>query len=98
MSLISVVQSGINVFWAPFVYKNYSKYPEYLSAGHDIIAFAMTVFGLGVILAQDFIYLAIGPNYHGSQSFFPITLVCPRVFHDLRNDRSRNSIFRRKPI
>lgn len=77
VSLISVVQSGINVFWAPFVYKNYSKYPEYLSAGHDIIAFAMTVFGLGVILAQDFIYLAIGPNYHGSQSFFPLLLFAP---------------------
>lgn len=82
VSIISIVQSGINTFWAPFVFENYSKHPQYLSSGHLIITFIMTVFGLTVVLFQDVIYLIIGPNYRSSQMFFALLLSTP-IFYTL---------------
>ena len=77
VSIISIVQSGINVFWAPFVFENYAERPRYLTSGHTIITFVMTVFGLIVVLFQDVIYLLIGPAYKESQYFFALLLFSP---------------------
>lgn len=77
VSIISIVQSGINVFWAPFVFKNYGERPKYLSSGHTMITFIMVIFGLMVVLFQDFIYLLIGPAYQESQHFFALLLFSP---------------------
>lgn len=77
VSIISIVQSGINIFWAPFVFKNYVKHPNYLSSGHTLITFVMTIFGLIVLLFQDAIYLFIGSAYQASQQFFALLLFSP---------------------
>lgn len=77
VSIISIVQSGINVFWPPFIYNNYQKNPQYLSSGHLLITFAMTIFGLAIILFQDVIYLIIGESYRQSQAFFALLLFSP---------------------
>ncbi|MEG1884452.1 MAG: polysaccharide biosynthesis C-terminal domain-containing protein, partial [Clostridia bacterium] len=74
---ISIVQSGINTFWTPFVFEHFSTKPTYLSSGHRLITFVMAIFGLGVVLFQDVLYQIIGPNYRASQQFFALLLFSP---------------------
>ena len=77
VSIISIVQSGINVFWAPFVFKNFSKNSKMLSSAHLLVSFLMIFIGLVIVLFQDLIYIAIGPQYRESQKFFALLLVSP---------------------
>jgi O-antigen/teichoic acid export membrane protein len=74
VAVISVVQSGINVYWAPFVFENYADRPLLLLRGHLFVTFAMSLFGLFVVLFQDIVYLLIGESYRAGQQFFALLL------------------------
>lgn len=77
VGVISVVQSGLNIFWTPFVFENYKERPQYLLRGHQLIIFAITIFGLFAVMFQDVIYLIIGENYRSGQIIFALLLFSP---------------------
>jgi O-antigen/teichoic acid export membrane protein len=74
VGVISIVQSGINVFWAPFVFENYADRPRLLSRGHLFVTFIMSLFGLFIVLFQDLVFLLIGKSYRAGQQFFALLL------------------------
>lgn len=82
VSILSILQSAINVFWAPFVYKNYISNPSSLRTGQVYITFFIILFAMGVILFQDIIYQIIGEKYKDSQVFFSLLLASP-IFYTI---------------
>jgi O-antigen/teichoic acid export membrane protein len=76
-NIISLLQAGFNTYWTPFVYENYKTSKEQIQKIHYFITFAMTAFGILIILGQDIIYLLIGENFRESKIFFPLLLISP---------------------
>lgn len=80
VSIITLLQSGFNIFWTPFVYENYIKDANKLRKVHSLISFVMVSFGLCILLGQDILYLLIGASYRESKSFFGLLLMSPIAY------------------
>lgn len=76
-SMINVVQSGFNTYWAPYVYKNYEKKDNKFWTVHKVITTLLVLCGLVIIFAQDIIFILLGESYRSSKTFFPFLLVSP---------------------
>lgn len=82
VSIITLVQSGVNVFWAPYVYANFQKKQREIQSVHLIITFGMVFCALGLLLFQDIIYLLLGKSYRDSRVFYSFMLASP-VFYTI---------------
>lgn len=76
-SLINLIQAGFNMYWTAFVYENYKKEQKRISAVHNYITYVMVLFGMGILLFQDIIFLLLGESYRSSKSFFAFLLMAP---------------------
>lgn len=75
--ILSLLQSGFNAYWMPFVYENYKDRREKLTRMHALITLGMIAFGLLIMIGQDPLYLILGEKFRAGKSFFPLLLVSP---------------------
>ena len=76
-SIITIVQSGLNTFWTPFVYEYY-KEQDKIQKMHHIVAFLMIMMALVLICFKDLIYLIlVNKKYWASKSIMAILLISP---------------------
>lgn len=76
-SLISLIQTGFNMYWTAFVYENYKKEHGKISAVHNYITYVMILFGMGILFFQDVVFLLLGESYRSSKNFFAFLLIAP---------------------
>lgn len=76
-AILSLLQSGFNTYWVPFVYENYQKNQTKIRKVHNLITLSMVLFGLFIILGQDIIYYILGEDFRSSKIFFPFLLMAP---------------------
>lgn len=75
--IITIVQSGLNTFWTPFVYEYYEQ-KQKLQKMHHIIAFLLIALALGMIFCKDLIYLfLVNKQYWASKAIMPLLLFSP---------------------
>ncbi|WP_161601405.1 lipopolysaccharide biosynthesis protein [Paenibacillus luteus] len=75
--IITLLQSGLGVFWGPYVYKNYKNKAEKIKKMHELIVFAMVFSAVLIISFQDIIVLLLGEKYRVMTAFFPFLLISP---------------------
>ncbi|MEG1448057.1 MAG: oligosaccharide flippase family protein [Oscillospiraceae bacterium] len=76
-SCISLIQSGINVFWTPFSYANYKDGNDKIINGHKYITTIMVFAGIMMTVLEDVIFIILGEKYYEAKAFFPFLLVSP---------------------
>ncbi len=76
-AVVTLLQSGFNTFWGPYVYKNYSLQQFKITQLQSFIVFAIIVFSLLIIMFQDIIVLLVGESYRTVTSFLPFLLFAP---------------------
>lgn len=80
VGILALVQAGFNIFWAPYVYKNYKGNRASIKKVHRFITMGIVMGGFLFILAQDLVYLLLGAAYRSSQAFMPLMLVSPVLY------------------
>lgn len=75
--LITIVQSGLNTFWTPFVYEYY-KDQKKIQTMHHVISFLMMGTAFGILMFQNLIYyVLVNSNYWESKKVITLLLVAP---------------------
>lgn len=80
VQIITLIQTGFNVFWTPYVFKNYSTKQPQIQNIHNIISFVMPCAGILILLFIDIIYLLLGASYRASQAYFGFMLLSPVLY------------------
>lgn len=76
-SIITIVQSGLNTFWTPFVYEYYKEQTK-IQKMHHIVAFLMLSMALLIIIFKDLIYLVlVNERYWASKAIMALLLISP---------------------
>lgn len=76
-SIITIVQSGLNTFWTPFVYEYYKEQSR-IQKMHHVITCVMLCMPLGLIAVKDLVYLVlVDQKYWASKSIMAILLISP---------------------
>ena len=76
-ALISVVQSGLNAFWTPFVYEYY-KDQHKVQTMHHIFSVLMFLMAFVIIAGQDVIYFfLVDERYWESKAILAILVISP---------------------
>ena len=75
--VIGILQAGFNMYWSPYVIKNYKSNNEGIKEVHKVITVMLILFGLLIILAQVPISMILGAEYRDAMLFFPFLLVTP---------------------
>lgn len=76
-SIITIVQSGLNIFWTPFVYEYYHDHAK-IQKMHHIVSFSLIGMAFGIIAFQDLIYLIlVDKQYWGSKAIMALLLISP---------------------
>lgn len=76
-AIITIVQSGLNAFWTPFVYEYY-KEPRKIQRMHHIFSFLMFLMAFCIIIFQDLIYyFLVDKEYWDSKSILAFLLISP---------------------
>lgn len=78
--ILSLVQSGFNIYWPAFVFTYYKTEMHKIKQAHYYISYIMFLTALMIILFQDVIYILVGQGFRGSKFFFPLLLVSPVVY------------------
>jgi len=78
--ILSLVQSGFNIYWPAFVFAYYKTEMHKIKQAHYYISYIMFLTALIIILFQDIIYILVGHGFRGSKFFFPLLLVSPVVY------------------
>lgn len=76
-NILSIIQTGFNVYWAPFVYENYKSNKRKVIKVHQLITAILIIAAVGIVLTQDVIYLLLGERFRGSRLVFPFLLLSP---------------------
>ncbi len=77
-STISIIESGFNAYWAPYVLENYqSDDSRRFFTVHRLMACMLTMFGLCVTILQSPVFLLLGKAYRSSVVFFPFLFISP---------------------
>lgn len=82
VSIIHLVQTGVNVFWAPYVFENYIEKQEEIQRAHLLVSFVIVLCGILLICFQDIVFLIFGETYRGSKNFYAFLLASP-VFYTI---------------
>jgi len=75
--VIGILQAGFNVYWFPYVIKNYKENTTGIKEVHKVITALLIMFGLLIILAQVPISMILGTRYRDAMLFLPFLLVTP---------------------
>ncbi|MBO1700929.1 lipopolysaccharide biosynthesis protein [Eubacterium callanderi] len=76
-SIVQLIQSGFNTYWAAFAYENYKTEKSKIQKVHNIITGLIVLFGLCVILFDDIIFFFVGNDFKAGKAFFPFLLITP---------------------
>lgn len=77
-AILTILQSGFNNYWGPFVYEHYKTNQKVIMRVHHLLSFGIILFALFIILFQDLIYgLLIGEKYWASKQIFPLLIISP---------------------
>ena len=77
-AIITIIQTGFNSYWIPFVYVNYKTQQKTVIKMHHMMSFAIIIFALIIIFCQDLIYLIlVGKMYWASKQIFPLLIISP---------------------
>lgn len=77
-NIITIIQSGLNNYWIPFVFENYKTKQKQIIKMHHVISFVIIMFGIVIVLFQELIYmLLIGRDFWASKQIFPLLLISP---------------------
>lgn len=75
---VNLIQAGFNVYWAPYVYKNYqNEENKNFWTIHKLISCCLTLFAILIILFQPVIFMLIGEKYRSGMLFFPLLMLTP---------------------
>lgn len=80
VSIITIIQSGFNTFWTPYVYENYEKRNDSINLVHRMITMIMSIFALIIIGFQDVLILILGENFRESKEFLSLLLIVPVLY------------------
>ncbi len=76
-SIITIVQSGLNTFWTPFVYE-YRNEQTKIQKMHHLISFLLITCGFCIIAFQDLVYfILVDENYWGSKAIMGLLMISP---------------------
>ena len=77
-STISIIETGFNAYWAPYVLENYKGDDRRrFYTVHRMMACMLTLFGLGITIMQAPVFLLLGKAYRSSVVFFPFLFLSP---------------------
>ena len=77
-STISIIETGFNAYWAPYVLENYQGDDRRrFYTVHRLMACMLTLFGLGITIMQAPVFLLLGKAYRSSVVFFPFLFLSP---------------------
>ncbi len=76
-SILTLIQSGINVVWSPYVFANHDKDLNNIWKLQRIISLIVVACGIGLMLFKDLIVLILGNNYRGAVRYLPLLIVAP---------------------
>ena len=77
-SIVTVVQSGLTIFWTPFVYEYYKTEKRKLQLMHHVISICVIGFGFLLILCQFPIYrILVAQQYWQSREIFALLVLSP---------------------
>lgn len=77
-AILTIIQSGFNSYWGPFVYENYKTQQKRIIKVHHIMSFAIIIFALLIIFCQDLIYIIlVGEKFWASKQLFPLLIISP---------------------
>lgn len=75
--IITILQSGLNTFWTPFVYEYYEQKNK-IQKMHHIISFLLILLALMMIGGKDIIYyILVDKQYWSSKLIMPLLLISP---------------------
>ncbi len=76
-SIITIVQSGLNTFWTPFVYE-YREQQSKIQKMHHIVSFLLICCGFGIIAFQDLVYyILVDEKYWASKAIMGLLMISP---------------------
>lgn len=76
-SIITIIQSGLNTFWTPFVYEYHNEKTK-IQKMHHIVSYLLITCGFGIIAFQDLIYLIlVNKKYWASKVIMGFLMISP---------------------
>ena len=77
-STISIIETGFNAYWAPYVLENYKGDDRRrFYTVHRLMACMLTLFGLCITILQTPVFMLLGKAYRSSVVFFPFLFLSP---------------------
>lgn len=76
-AIITLLQSGLNIFWSPYIFKNYQLKEKEIKKMQKVITFVMISFAILILMFKDILVLILGPNYKNSIIYIPFLLLSP---------------------
>lgn len=76
-SILTLIQSGINVFWSPYVFENHSNGKIVIGKLQNIITLVMIGCGMVIIALKDVLVLILGNDYRGAILYMSLLIVGP---------------------
>jgi len=77
-STISIIETGFNAYWAPYVLENYQGDDRRrFYTVHRLMACMLTLFGLCITILQTPVFMLLGKAYRSSVVFFPFLFLSP---------------------
>ena len=77
VSIIGLIQNGLNAFWVPYYYENYKTHNERIKKVHNVVCYIMVSVAILLILFKNVIYLILGEEYRMGTAIFAFLLVSP---------------------
>jgi O-antigen/teichoic acid export membrane protein len=83
VAVLSIIQAGFSMFWAPTSYENYEKNPNDKTLYENVfkyVSFILVLCGLSVIAAKDIIVLLFSSSYREAASIMPFLIFIPTMY------------------
>ncbi|SMP65744.1 Membrane protein involved in the export of O-antigen and teichoic acid [Sphaerochaeta associata] len=74
-SVVGIIQTGFNTFWAPYAMKYYESESVRIQKVHHYIVCILSIFVICLMLFQDIIFLLLDVSYQASQQIFPLLII-----------------------
>lgn len=77
---INLVQSGFNVFWAPFVYAHHRDRQHEIMKMHEAVVMVSVTLCMLLAMASDYIFLVFKPDYAIGSMIVPVLSLSPLCY------------------
>lgn len=94
-SILTIIQSGINTVWSPFVFANHEKKQTEIGMLQKIISLLVIGCGIGLIVFKDLIVLILGESYRGAVRYLPFLVISP-IFTTLGETTGVGTLLKKK--